>query len=196
MAMRTAARWGETCPHVIDELVQETYLKLYAKRCRILRDFQPRHADAVYGYLKVVTANIVHDHFKSQRSVRCPQAAIPPNEASGMTAPHKHIGSAETIERHILLNEVDDLLQSCVTGPTQQRDRMIFWLYYRQGLSARAIAALPAVGLSDKGVESTILRLTRLLRSGMSARRTGEAAARCLAGPKGNRVGRLVIDKV
>jgi len=44
------------------------------------------------------------------------------------------------------------------------RDRNLFWLYYRQGLTADAISRIPAIGLSAKGVESALLRLTRLLR--------------------------------
>jgi RNA polymerase sigma-70 factor (ECF subfamily) len=44
------------------------------------------------------------------------------------------------------------------------RDRNLFWLYYRQGLTAEAISRIPAIGLSAKGAESAIGRLTRLLR--------------------------------
>ncbi len=44
------------------------------------------------------------------------------------------------------------------------RDRNLFWLYYRQGLTAQAISQIPSIGLSAKGVESAIARLTRLLR--------------------------------
>jgi RNA polymerase sigma-70 factor (ECF subfamily) len=42
---------------------------------------------------------------------------------------------------------------------------MIFLLYYRQGLTASEIAALPALGLTTKGVESIIARLTHMIRS-------------------------------
>lgn len=47
---------------------------------------------------------------------------------------------------------------------------MIFWLYYRDGLTTRAISSLPFVGLSTKGVESTIHRLTRMVRNEMVER--------------------------
>ena len=48
------------------------------------------------------------------------------------------------------------------------RDRAIFWLYYKQGLSAKAIAGIRTIGLSVKGVESTIGRMVRLLRQKMN----------------------------
>lgn len=41
---------------------------------------------------------------------------------------------------------------------------MIFWLYFRQGMSTKEIASLPAIGLSAKGVGSVIERLKRSIR--------------------------------
>jgi hypothetical protein len=64
----------------------------------------------------------------------------------------------------VLIRQIDECLQAVCVGPNSQRDRKIFWLYYRAGLPASAIAALPTIGLTTKGVESTLLRLTRLVR--------------------------------
>jgi len=41
--------------------------------------------------------------------------------------------------------------------PNYIRDCAIFWLYYRQGLTAKAIAQLPDIGLTVKGVEKYIV---------------------------------------
>jgi hypothetical protein len=77
----------------------------------------------------------------------------------------------------LLLQEIDQCLQSCAEVPGKRRDRLIFWLHYRQGLSANAISSLPAVGLTVKGVESVIYRLTGLVRGQIAgsphARREG-----------------------
>lgn len=45
-----------------------------------------------------------------------------------------------------------------------ERDLLIFLMYYRGGASASEIAAVPGMGLSAKGVESVICRLTRRVR--------------------------------
>jgi len=45
---------------------------------------------------------------------------------------------------------------------------MVFWLYYRAGFTASAIASLPTVGLTTKGVESLIFRLTRIVRENLA----------------------------
>jgi hypothetical protein len=41
---------------------------------------------------------------------------------------------------------------------------MIFWLYFRQGMSTREIASLPTIGLGTKGVGSVIERLKHGIR--------------------------------
>jgi hypothetical protein len=58
-----------------------------------------------------------------------------------------------------LFTEIDEHLKYCLTGADQERDHMIFWLYFRQGMSTKQIASLPTIGLSAKGVGSVIERL-------------------------------------
>jgi hypothetical protein len=41
---------------------------------------------------------------------------------------------------------------------------MIFWLYFRQGMSTKEIASLPTIGLGPKGVGSVIERLKHAIR--------------------------------
>lgn len=159
VALRIARRWGEPSPQIIDDLVQETYLKLCADNFHMLRRFKSHHPNAFYGYLKVVTANLVHDHFKAAHSSKRGSGAVEfAADAAGVPS------TAKNSERGILLREIDATLSRLAAGPQLQRSRRIFWLYYRVGLTASAIAALPYIGLNTKGVESTILRLTRLLR--------------------------------
>ena len=172
VVLRVGRRWGVFSLQGVDDLVQDTYMKLCADDCRLLRSFQPSHPDAFYGYLKVVTANLVHDHFKAAHSAKRGSGAAPVNEDSVLaSATHSPTAAAESSERRILLKEMDALLLRHAHGPHLERDRRVFWLYYRVGLTASAIATLPVIGLSTKGVESTILRLTRLLKEEMAGGR-------------------------
>lgn len=167
VVLRAALRWGD--PSRIDDLVQETYLKLCANDARILREFEFRHEDALFAFLKVVAANVANDHFKLLNRVKR-SAGARSEEPGGLDAiPATSPADAlSPTERDILLNEIDDLLRSRASEDGHERDRTIFWLYYKQGLSARAIAAIPSVGLSIKGVESAIVRLTRLVRESLA----------------------------
>jgi RNA polymerase sigma-70 factor (ECF subfamily) len=169
--IRTIHQWSNVSPQAVDDLVQETYLKLCADRCRFLRDFAVQHPDAIPGYIKTIAANVVHDHFKSRHSQKRGAGRILESlehidpKAVGMS-----LGSQGAMERQILMKQIDQCLGTI--GPDQERDRLIFWLYYQQGMSAKAIAALPAVGLTAKGVESAILRLTRIVRQQIVQRRS------------------------
>jgi RNA polymerase sigma-70 factor (ECF subfamily) len=166
VALRTARHWGEGSIQTVDELVQETYLKLCADNCRLLRSFSSIHENSVYGFIKVVTTNLVHDYFKASRSQKRggPTAAVAiDHEESRLTLRIQDSGAAES-DRRLLIWQVDSCLQTVVLGPHADRDRRIFWLHYRVGLTAAAIAGLPSIRMSSKGVESTLLRLTRQLR--------------------------------
>jgi RNA polymerase sigma-70 factor (ECF subfamily) len=165
VALRTARRHGEVTPALLEDLVQETYLKLCADRCQLLRSFNPEHPDAIFGFLKVLTANVVHDYFRAanaqKRGAGQERTEILDADVAPYTGSPRDMGQ---VEHGILLSQIDDVLRTRIPEESSQRDRTIFWLYYRQGLSARAIALIPSIGLTPKGVESTILRLTRLVR--------------------------------
>jgi RNA polymerase sigma-70 factor (ECF subfamily) len=168
VALRVARQWGEPSASVIDDLIQETYLKLCVDldRVRLLENFKFRHDGAIYGYLKVFTANLAQDHFKASHAQK--RGGFVQTGSLDACAVEERGTSKESevaaIERKILLRQVAACLEAVASGPTAKRDCRIFWLYYRVGLPASAIAALPTIGLSTKGVESTLLRLTRQVR--------------------------------
>jgi RNA polymerase sigma-70 factor (ECF subfamily) len=149
----------------VEDLIQVTYLKLWDGGRNLLRDFAVQRPEAILGYLKRTAANATHDYFKHGHS-----------QSSGGGQPHVSVadfdpkagqevhGSQEKIAFGVFLSEIDDHLKGCVTGPDQERDRMIFWLYFRQGMSTKEIALLPAIGLSAKGVGSVIERLKYSVR--------------------------------
>jgi RNA polymerase sigma-70 factor (ECF subfamily) len=150
---------------VIDDLIQDTYLKLCEDRDRFSERFKPAHPGAVFGYIKVFTANLAHDHFKlanSQKRGGGTKAASIDGLESGQVGPE--MSARAILDRDVLIQQIDTCLQELASGPESERDRKIFWLYYRVGLTASAIAALPSVGLTTKGVESLLFRLTCMIR--------------------------------
>lgn len=177
--LRTARRWGDTSKAALEDLIGDTYLKLCANNFALLRNFEFRTENGIFGFLKVVATNVVHDDFRRRRNQKhgtevsiedvyqCPDPPLP-----------SHTGS-EDIERAVLLKEVEEALWE-VTGPAGERDRTIFWLYYRQRFTADEIAGLEHLGLTVKGVESAIHRVTKAVRE----RLTDKAAACVVVGPK------------
>lgn len=172
--MRTAWVCGERSLSLIEDLRQETYVKLLKDGCRHLRDFAIEHSDlAILRYIKKAAINATFDHFKRKSRQKeggdiLHVSTSDVDVEAGKQAP----GSQERIDFVVLLGEIDELLNDFVTGPDKKRDRMIFWLYFRQGWSTEEIASLPTIGLSAKGVGSVIERPTRCLREQILRSRT------------------------
>jgi RNA polymerase sigma-70 factor (ECF subfamily) len=165
-ASRAARRWGESSLTVVDDLAQETYLKLCGDGARVLCEFDSSHPDGIFGFLKVLTANVANDYFKKiHADKRGGAQASEPLVDTQRVASAAGPASPESVERAVLLDEVDACLCAVAPADTRERDRTIFWLNYRQGLTAKEIVELPSVGLSLKGVESTLHRLTQLVRA-------------------------------
>jgi len=164
--MRTARRYGECPPHLLDDLIQDTYLKVCADHCRTLRDFRPDSPDAIFGLLKKVAFCVTHDYFRGGYTGKrwTGQREMALDSYIESTIPHGQEGLTQ-MEREVLLHEIDDCLTEEPESLAEQRDRQIFWLYYRHGMTARAIAAIPGIGLTQKGVESVIQRLTIHVRN-------------------------------
>lgn len=167
---RTASLlWGEASRPLVEDIGQETYVKLFQDDCHHLLDFAIEHPDdeeAILGYIKKTARNATLDHFKHHRSKKR-GGDIPhvPTRDVDPVAGKQVYGSQERIAFAVLLKEIDELLKRCLTGPDQDRDRTIFWLYFRQGMSTKEIAPLPSiVGLTAPGVGSAIERLKHCIR--------------------------------
>ncbi|MGH9722575.1 MAG: RNA polymerase sigma factor, partial [Bryobacteraceae bacterium] len=148
--LRTCRRYRETSTSVVEDLVQETCLHLCANRYRALREFRGETLDEFYGLLRKIATNATMDHFRTSLAAKRgggqPEYPIDPYVES-MAAGVERLPA---MERRILIEEIDQYLLSMDVRPV---DRRIFWLYYRNGMTSRAIAAVPGIGLTQKGVE-------------------------------------------
>ena len=164
--LRTVRCWHEPSRDQLDDLIQETFLKLCENESRMLRSFRSQHKDSIYGYLKVVAANVVRDHFKSAMATKRGAART---DAIEQEVPVNTVGrpldGAAEVLRGLELDHIDRIVIKVTAGKDQQRNRTIFWLRYRLGLTAREIASIPGVELTTEGVESVLLRLLTVIRS-------------------------------
>jgi RNA polymerase sigma-70 factor, ECF subfamily len=171
--IRTAYQWGEIPQQVVDDLVQETFLKLCADRCRLLLEFADRHPEAIVGYVKTMAINVARDHFKSLHSQKRGAGLVTQIEDDTcLKYPMNKPGGQTAIERDVLITQIKEYLESRMPNPDHERDCTIFWLYYQQGMTANDIAAVPEIRLSAKGVEGVIFRLTRQIREELVGKKT------------------------
>lgn len=164
VALRISRLWvREASPAAVDDIVQDTFLKLCEQERRILRDFEPRGEDSFLGLLRIVAASVANDYYRRQYSAKrggnVVTSVLLGEEGAGEGA---HSSSA--MHQEALYGQLDKKLRSA-PKTIGDRDRAIFWLYYRQGFTAEEIARLPAAGLTAKGVESALRRMTVWLRS-------------------------------
>jgi RNA polymerase sigma-70 factor (ECF subfamily) len=165
---RACIRLGES-PEAVDDLLQDTYFKICADHGQILRKFLHQPEGAVYSYLKVIAVNLANDRFRLRLTLRRgggKTVALAPQSEDYVPDPRNH--AAET-ERDLLFDQIDRVLRANLVGSSAARDRAIFWLYYRQGLTSEAIAAIAQFHLTVKGVEAVIQRLGRVLRDRLGA---------------------------
>jgi RNA polymerase sigma-70 factor (ECF subfamily) len=177
VALRVSRVWlSSPSPAAVDDIVQEVFLKLCEQERRILADFEPRGEDSFLGLLSVVAASVANDYFRRIYSAkRGGKVVINPlgEDEVQLSAASTH--PAARMQRSALLAQLDERLRSApeIVG---ERDRAFFWLYYREGFTTEEIAGLPGAGLTAKGVESALRRITIWLRGEMKPRRLEETA--------------------
>jgi len=176
--LRTARCWDVHSPALLDDLIQETLLRLCADDCRLLRNFVPREPDSIIGYLKVLATNVTHDRLRNEKALKRGGAfRRQDTDSADLDAIVPPYGGQDAIDRSIRRNEIDRALRSFIPDRLTDRDRTIFWLYFEQGFSAREIGQIASIGLTVKGVESSIHRSTQQVREAL-ARPTPRAAAK------------------
>ena len=154
---RTAEVRVKPCRSLIEDLRQETYVKLLKDGCRPLRDCTNSHEDQeILGYIKKAARNATLDYLRLLPPISTIE--IDPETEQGTDR------SQKSSEYRILLEEIDKHVKHCLIGPDKERDRAIFRLYYRYGMSTEEIARLPTIGLTAKGVGAVIERLKHCLR--------------------------------
>jgi RNA polymerase sigma-70 factor, ECF subfamily len=166
VALRVSRMWVSTpSKAAADDIVQEVFLKLCEQERRILREFEPRGDDSFLGLLRMVAASVANDYFRRLYSAkRGGKVLTMPLVDEAVQSPLHGARPAARMQQSALLAQLDQRL--CSAPETiGERDRALFWLYYLQGYTAEEIARLSGAGLTAKGVESALRRVTAWLRS-------------------------------
>lgn len=169
VVIKSIRRWVPPTAELVDDLVQNTYVKLFDNNQLALRRFEFRHEHALFGFLKTIASNVVQDHFRGSHSQKRGSGKADDDLDSGGASQAGSSNHSVSTERKILMDEIAKHLEKILAGELNAaRDQAIFWLYYRCGLTAKEISGLPGIDLSVKGVESVLLRLTRMIRQKMN----------------------------
>jgi len=155
--INTVRRWKNPAPSLVDDLIQDTYIKLFANDKKALRSIKNEHENTIFGYLKVIASNVAKDHFRKPENkadeIELSDAVVPPGPQD-----------RERLEFLHKKEQVQEILEKLSSSETYQRDIAIFWFFYEQGYTAKEISFMPHLELTIKGVEAVIFRLTQYVR--------------------------------
>lgn len=156
---------------LLEDLVQEAYLKLLAGERRALAEFRGRSENSIYTYLASIAVNVVRDHFKKLRALKSPPAALSldgPAFAADAPLEGGRLGDAiagpgpspeELARAAEMRRRIEAAVDRATRGQASRRDRLVFRLYFLERLSVEEIVSCQGVGLSSSGVEKCIRRL-------------------------------------
>jgi len=165
VVLRTLRLWGMTSSSRVDDVIQEVFLRLCAEDCKLLRRFAGDQQGSLAGYIKVIAAGVAHDQMRaSGRQKRGGNFEMSEDDVGELEARIPAPAQEQAVERAIQMREIEDVLASFVPDTITERDRTIFDLYFKQGFTAKDIGSIASIGLSIKGVESSIHRTTTELR--------------------------------
>ena len=173
--LRALNRFGVVGQTLVEDLTQDVLLKLCARDFAVLRACRAETTAAFHVYIRSIATTGVLDHLRSQSALK----KVPDKSTVQLDDVAASLVSsdspAEAAERRILLARIEGCLMD-----KEEASRRIFWLYYRQGYTPKAIAALPGIGLGPDGIETLVYRLTKSVRECL--RKSG-----VLAGGEGDR---------
>jgi RNA polymerase sigma-70 factor (ECF subfamily) len=161
-------------PALVDDIAQEVFLKLCEQERRILRTFQPRGEDSFLALLRTVTVSVANDYFRRLYSAKRGGKVV-----TGSLAEDSHTDLVESLrqpqemQQAVLLAQLDSRMRKAPES-VSERDRILFWLYYQQGFTAGEIAQVTDSGLTAKGVESALRRVTDWVREEIEKQRTSQ----------------------
>jgi RNA polymerase sigma-70 factor (ECF subfamily) len=158
---------------MVEDLVQDIYLKLCANNFQILQRVRSDHPNGVYALVRAVAYSTTIDHLRSLRN-----PLNDSNKAVSLDSLQHDLAldpqpAESKLHRQMLFDRIDQVLPEACPPDSLERDRTVFWLYYRQGYTAGEIAALPAMKLTVKGVESLLYRLTSAVRAQLNPKEKG-----------------------
>ena len=144
-----------------DDLVQGVYLKLVEKPFKLLKRLACLDDKGIILYLRAVATNRTTDLYRRLGKQAENLFSTDSLESLNQELPDNNPIDAD---RTLMFQKVNQIVSESLSGPNAVRDRAVFWLYFREGLSARQIAAVPGIGLSESDVEVLLRRLIRILR--------------------------------
>jgi len=160
---------------LVQDLIQDVYLKLVEKDFKALKQFNGTSENAIYLYLGTICRHVVINHILRATAQKRPQIQT----SIDTPLPGTHQDSAFTLKDVLELPEydadqedqiehlkrkIDTILESKVKGRNSERDKIIFKLYIYEEMTPEEISGYLNFRISSKSVSNIISMLKSVVR--------------------------------
>ena len=166
---------------IVQDLVQDVYMRILEKDCKALRTFKGNHEHSVYLYLSTISKNVVRNHLIKMAAQKRPVVDKSIHEEQYISSDGRGVPVAERIPAYAdteepymledLENEIDSILDIYLKGKDRERNKIIFKMHFYEECSAEEIARQFNFGLSSKRIGNIISELKQILRKALLERR-------------------------
>jgi RNA polymerase sigma factor (sigma-70 family) len=176
-----AAAGYERVQTMIEDLVNETYCRLFQNDCQVLRVFKCRYENSIFAYLRTVALSVLSNQMRTYRRKQAFEQlqafdGAPENQngkrVDGGTLGADLGGAAtQAVECKSLEQMVRAGLRAAFRDANVNRNFIIFKLHFLHGYNSHEIARIKGLGLSERGVGNTAGRIRQWLRQNRNATR-------------------------
>jgi DNA-directed RNA polymerase specialized sigma24 family protein len=166
---------------MIEDLVNETYCRLFQHECQVLRAFKCRYANSIFAYLRAIALSVMSNQMRTYRRKRAfeqlqafDDAPENPNwkYADGTTFDTDFDGAAtQAAEYKSFEQMVRAGLRAAFRHANVNRNFIIFKLHFLHGYQSHEIARIKGIGLSERGIGNTADRIRQWLRQNRNVTR-------------------------
>lgn len=157
---------------VVQDLVQDVYVRLVENNCKALRDFIGISENSIFTYLGVVAKNVVRN-FSIKMGVQ-KRPSIDKSIDDIQSISNEQVNKSkngrpcnnldEDFSVEYLKEEIEEILDQYFRGKDKERNKLIFKLYMYEGFTPEEIASQLKFTLSAKRVGNIISDIKRELR--------------------------------
>ena len=150
---------------LVEDLTQDVFVRLVSHERAALARFIGRHELSLKSYLGAITANVVRDHFKALRRQKRPSDRVHfHRQDSGELLDLDQVFFSEEPgpEERALSAELRNYIEHGETS--NAKDKMLYQLYFIQGLTMREIAEIRDLNMTERAVENGLRRIKAALK--------------------------------
>ncbi|MCI0698789.1 hypothetical protein L0337_43160 [candidate division KSB1 bacterium] len=178
---RMANAGYERIQTMIEDLVNETYCRVFQNDCLVLRAFKCRYENSIFAYLRTIASNVASNQMRLYRRQQALEQLHAfdgaPEQLDGKLwsgdAPAADFGAMATqaAECKSLEQMVRASFHAAFRDANANRNFLIFKLHFLYGYHSHEIAHIKGLGLSERGIGNTADRIRQWLRQKRNATR-------------------------